>query len=98
MSSDDSFSRWIDEVKQGNSSAAERIWAQCFPQLVLFARDRLRGLPRRAADEEDVALSAMDSFFRAAERGRFPDLADRDGLWRLLTADDGPQSRRSGAS
>jgi hypothetical protein len=36
------------------------------------------------ADEEDVALSALDSFFRGARRGRFSDLADREGLWRLL--------------
>ncbi len=36
------------------------------------------------ADEEDVALSALDSFCCAARKGRFPDLADRDGLWRLL--------------
>jgi DNA-directed RNA polymerase specialized sigma24 family protein len=27
----------------------------------------------------------LDSFCRAAERGRFPDLADADGLWRLLS-------------
>jgi DNA-directed RNA polymerase specialized sigma24 family protein len=36
------------------------------------------------ADEEDVALSAFDSFCRNAEAGRFPDLTDRDSLWRLL--------------
>jgi len=84
MSSDDSISRWMDEVKKGNHDAAEAIWDQCFPHLVRFARERLRGLPRRVADEEDVALSAMDSFCRAAERGRFPELADRAGLWRLL--------------
>jgi DNA-directed RNA polymerase specialized sigma24 family protein len=36
------------------------------------------------ADEEDVALSALDSFCRAAQRGCFPDLASRDGLWRVL--------------
>src|SRR5205823_639553 len=40
--------------------------------------------PRRAADEEDVALSAFASFCRAAEAGHFPQLADRDDLWRLL--------------
>ena len=28
--------------------------------------------------------SAFDSFCRRAERGDFPDLADRDDLWRLL--------------
>ena len=31
-----------------------------------------------------MALSAFDSFCRGAERGRFDQLADRDGLWRLL--------------
>ena len=36
------------------------------------------------ADEEDAALSAFDSFCRGAAAGRFPQLADRDGLWRLL--------------
>src|SRR5262249_59982732 len=44
----------------------------------------LRGLPRRAADEEDVALSAFDSFCRGAEQGRFPQLESRDDLWALL--------------
>ena len=29
--------------------------------------------PRRAADEEDVALAAFDSFYRRAERGKFPE-------------------------
>jgi len=31
-----------------------------------------------------VALSAFNSFCQNAKAGRFPDLADRDGLWRLL--------------
>ncbi len=31
-----------------------------------------------------MALSAFDSFVRNAEKGRFPQLTDRDGLWRLL--------------
>jgi DNA-directed RNA polymerase specialized sigma24 family protein len=52
--------------------------------MVTLARARLRGRPRRMADEEDVALSAFDTFCRRAEEGRFPDLHDRDGLWRLL--------------
>ena len=39
---------------------------------------------RRVADEEDVALSAFDSFCRVVEQGRFPQLKDLDGLWALL--------------
>jgi DNA-directed RNA polymerase specialized sigma24 family protein len=41
-------------------------------------------MPRRGADEEDIALSAFDSFFRGVERGRFPQLDDRDDLWQVL--------------
>lgn len=43
-----------------------------------------RAAPRAAADEEDVALSAFDSFCRGAEAGRFPRLDDRDDLWHVL--------------
>jgi DNA-directed RNA polymerase specialized sigma24 family protein len=49
-----------------------------------LARAKLRNAPRRVADEEDVALSAFDSFCRGAEAGRFPQITDRDSLWRLL--------------
>ena len=45
---------------------------------------RLKNTVLRVADEEDVALSAFDSFFRRAERGQFPQLEDRDDLWQLL--------------
>jgi DNA-directed RNA polymerase specialized sigma24 family protein len=31
-----------------------------------------------------VALSAFESFWRRAERGQFPQLANRDDLWQLL--------------
>ena len=39
---------------------------------------------RRERDEEDVALSAFQSFCERAGRGQFPQLDDRDDLWRLL--------------
>ena len=35
-------------------------------------------------DEEDVAASVMESLFFGAEQGRFPNLADRDELWRRV--------------
>jgi DNA-directed RNA polymerase specialized sigma24 family protein len=60
------------------------LWERYFHRLVGLARHKLRGAPRCAADEEDVALSAFDSFCRHAADGRFPELLDRDGLWRLL--------------
>src|SRR5262249_37474073 len=66
------------------AAAAEELWQRYFARLVGLARARLRGQPRAAADEEDVALSAFDSFCRGAEQGRFPRLEDRDDLWQLL--------------
>jgi RNA polymerase sigma factor (sigma-70 family) len=79
-----SISCWLEGVRRGDSLAADALWKRCFPQLVRFAREKLRRVPRRVADEEDVALSAMDSFYRAAQRGRFEDLADRNDLLRVL--------------
>ncbi len=61
-----------------------QLWERYFHRLVALARTKLQGQPRRMADEEDVALSAFDSFCRAAEQGRFPQLEDRDDLWRVL--------------
>ncbi len=84
MSSDGSISHWLVGAKEGDPAAVRALWQRYFQQLVRFAREKLQGTPRRVADEEDVALSAFDSFCCAARQGRFPDLADRDGLWRLL--------------
>jgi DNA-directed RNA polymerase specialized sigma24 family protein len=79
-----SISQWIIGAKEGRSQAINALWGRYFQQLVRLARQRLGALPRRAADEEDLALSAFASFCHAAEEGKFPDLADRDDLWRLL--------------
>jgi RNA polymerase sigma factor (sigma-70 family) len=84
MSSLGSVTHWIERLKTGDPDAAQKLWERYFQQLVALARQRLRGAPRRAADEEDVALSAFESFRKRAEQGRFPNLADRDQLWRLL--------------
>ena len=85
MSPDESVSIWIKEVVDGNEDAAQKLWDRYFPDLMILARNRLRTVPKRMADEEDVALSALNSFFGAAQKGRLPDLAGRDSLWRLLS-------------
>jgi DNA-directed RNA polymerase specialized sigma24 family protein len=75
---------WLDGVQAGDAVAAQRLWEGYFHRLVGLARLRLQGMARGAADEEDVALSAFDSFCRGAEQGRFPRLDDRDDLWQVL--------------
>jgi DNA-directed RNA polymerase specialized sigma24 family protein len=84
LESEGSVTRWIDTLKAGDRDAAQALWNAYFQRLVTLARARLRGAARRAADEEDVALSAFDSFVRGVERGRFPLLNDRDDLWQML--------------
>jgi DNA-directed RNA polymerase specialized sigma24 family protein len=84
VSNSGSVSLWIAQLKAGADDAARPLWQNYYHRLVGRARARLAGTARRAADEEDVALSAFDSFCRAAGRGRFPDLHDRDDLWHLL--------------
>jgi DNA-directed RNA polymerase specialized sigma24 family protein len=81
-----SVTRWITQLRAGDQAAADPLWHRYFERLVALARARLVQAPRRAADEEDVALSAFHSFCRAAENGRFPKLDDRADLWRLLAA------------
>jgi DNA-directed RNA polymerase specialized sigma24 family protein len=84
MASDGSITRWLGPLQEGDPAAARELWERYFRRLVGLARQKLCSAPRRAADEEDVALSAFDSFCRGAEAGRFPHLLDRDSLWRLL--------------
>jgi DNA-directed RNA polymerase specialized sigma24 family protein len=84
MSSSGSITHWLGLLQAGDAAAAQPLWDTYFRQLVGLARARLQGVPRRAADEEDAAVSAFESFFRGVQAGRFPQLADRDDLWRLL--------------
>jgi RNA polymerase sigma factor (sigma-70 family) len=84
VSSGASVTTWVEQLRAGDLAAAEQLWARYYPRLVGLARKKLQGVPRRVADEEDVALSAFDSFCRGLERGRFPRLEDRDNLWALL--------------
>jgi len=71
-------------LKEGDRAASQKLWEAYFGRLVGLARASLRGTPGRMADEEDVAISAFESFYRRAERGQFPQLEDRDDLRQLL--------------
>jgi DNA-directed RNA polymerase specialized sigma24 family protein len=84
MPPEGSVTHWLDLLRGGDRAAAQPLWERYFRLLVARARAALGATPRRAADEEDVALSAFDTFCRGAEQGRFPRLDDRHDLWRLL--------------
>jgi RNA polymerase sigma factor (sigma-70 family) len=84
MSSEGSVTRWVTSLKAGEMAAAQPLWERYHRQLVSLARQKLRSARRRTADEEDVVQSAFHSFFKGVALGRFPQLDDRDNLWRVL--------------
>ena len=85
MSSEHSITMWIADLKVGDDDRAQReIWQRYFQRLVGLARFKLRDAPRRAEDEEDVAVSVLHSFFSRVGEGKFPELKDRTDLWPLL--------------
>lgn len=82
---ENSVTRLIAGLAAGDTDqAAWQLWQRYFDQLERIARDRLRQARCGIADGEDAALSAFDSLCRGVVQGRFPELASRDDLWRLL--------------
>lgn len=85
MSSDHSITLWIADLKvQDDDQAQQEIWKRYFQRLIGLARFKLGDSPRRAEDEEDVAVSALHCFFAGVGEGKFPELRDRTNLWPLL--------------
>jgi DNA-directed RNA polymerase specialized sigma24 family protein len=75
---------WLAALKGGDAEAAGPLWEHYCGLLLAVARRHLADAPRRAADVEDVALSAFASFCRGVEGGRFSPLEDRDDLRQVL--------------
>jgi DNA-directed RNA polymerase specialized sigma24 family protein len=84
VAENDSVTCLLGGLKTGEDEVIRRLWDLYFERLVRLAGARIPRDRRRAVDEEDVALSAFQSFCDRAARGQFPRLADRDDLWRLL--------------
>jgi RNA polymerase sigma factor (sigma-70 family) len=81
----ESVTHWLHQLStDDDTTAQQQLWGRYFARLAALARTRLSGAPQRDADEEDVVLSAFNSFFSGARAGRFPELHDRMGLWPLL--------------
>ncbi len=74
---------WLPALQQGDEQAAEILWKEYFVKIVRLAKRRMDGLRLRAVDEEDVALSAMNSFCRMAQNRDTP-IADSTELWKLM--------------
>ena len=78
MSAQGSITQWVFQLAAGDDQAAWEIWETYFEQLVQVARRQLRGRQWGGVDEEDVALSALDSFIGRRAEGGFSALHRRD--------------------
>ena len=78
------FESWMTDLRNLDDLAVHRLWERYFQRLIEIARRRLPTNQKRAYDEEDVALSAINSFCRGLGGGRFPVLSDEGNLWALL--------------
>ena len=76
----------MERLETGDDVAAEKLWNAYFERLVHLAHGRLQAKFAKMNDAEDIALSAFHSFCRGVENKKFPELSDRDGLWRLLVS------------
>lgn len=87
MSDEQPITQWLGEVKEGSDKDAEQgLWEEYVQRLVALARVKIGSVPKAVEDEEDVAISAMKSFFLRAPEGKFPRLTNRNSLWSLLAA------------
>jgi DNA-directed RNA polymerase specialized sigma24 family protein len=79
-----SITELLQQLRAGDSAAARALWDRYLTRLINLARCRLRGVPKRAFDEEDVAAPAFDAFLRGVADGRFKKLNNREDLWQVL--------------
>lgn len=78
--------KWLPAFKSCDEEASREIWRRFFFRLVDEARHRLmeRGIPRRAEDEEDVALSVFRRVCEMAAQNDLSRIARGDDLWTLF--------------
>jgi len=60
------------------------LWSHYYDRMVRVARGRLGDKPHPALSSQDIVQIAFSEFCLQAEEGRFPELLDREGLWKLL--------------
>ncbi|HUT88197.1 MAG TPA: sigma-70 family RNA polymerase sigma factor [Thermoguttaceae bacterium] len=73
----------VRRLREGDSRAAEELYARYVRQLVRLAERQLGGRLAARFDAEDVVQSAFRSFFRRDARGDF-EVGSSLELWRLL--------------
>lgn len=83
MSEDAAFDALMDRLRAGDAGAAQQVFQTFARRLIVLARRHLDARLRQKVDPEDVALSALKSFFLRHAQGQY-DLSSWESLWSLL--------------
>ena len=78
-----SVTAWVANVRGGDEAALARSWDRFFHRIRALAEHRLFA-ETPGVDAKDMALSAFNVFVSSLGSGQFPDISERDELWRLL--------------
>ncbi|MEW4486710.1 ECF-type sigma factor [Thalassoglobus sp. JC818] len=79
-----SVTLWLRAIEQKDEDGAQQLFNRYFERLVTLARKRLHGATRRVVDEEDIAIMALYDCLANVRDAKFPQIKDRQHLWRLL--------------
>lgn len=77
------FESLLTAMQQGDEIAFGAFFETHYERIVRYAKKRIGTFPLRVADEEDIAISAMNSLFRNIEENRY-DIQNSMELWKLL--------------
>lgn len=84
MQDTDPVSLWIEGLRQSDDSSIKGVWNHFAGRLCELARSRLSSSTKRVYDENDAVQSMFRSVCFGLADGRFPELKDRESLWRLM--------------
>ena len=86
MQDPSSISEWISKLREsGDEVAALKLWDRIHPKVRELSRRWLKRIGKPVSvDEDDVTISVFAALCERLRAKDFPDLKDRDGLWRLL--------------
>ncbi len=81
-----SVTQWYEQVRQGDTEAAQKIFDRYFQDLtrVALARSHYDNRPGLDAFSEGAAIEALADIFVGVLNGRFAEVQDRKALWKLL--------------
>jgi len=82
--SDTELEQLLTGIRNDDAEAITRFWNLHFDRLSALAHRRMLPDARRISDGEDIALSAIHSFFNGLSEQRFQGISSTNALWKLL--------------